>query len=326
MLQATVKSGFREDVCMMLSLPTQRNTYLCDCGYASALTIREIKNLQAIFISHTHIDHFCNFDTILRHQLPIGRKVLVFGPTGIAKNVQAKFRSYNWENLTVDDKAVFYEIHELQQEGYVKRFEIHSPHWELTDIGEEYTDVIYETDVFKVRFCLLKHGIDCVAYAFDVHPSYNIKEDMPLKRGAWIRTLKIAYQEKQTDALFELEEGTFKASELFQYLDERQGFRIGYVMDHAPTPENHRKVINLLKGVNDIYMEAYYKHEDLALALYNQHSTAKLSGELARKTGAQRVFPIHFSRRYQTEEMLEELIKECLEAFEGDEETVIEDL
>ena len=316
MLHATVKSGFKEDVCVLLSLPTQRGTYLCDCGFARALTIREIKNLQAIFISHTHIDHFCNFDTILRHQLPLGRKVLIFGPKGIAKNVQAKFHAYNWENLTVDDKAVFYEIHELQKEGYVQIFEIRSPDWELVQIGEQHTDVIYETDFFKVRFCLLKHGIDCAAYSFEVHPILNISPNMPLKRGAWIRDLKKAYQLQKHEEEFVLEEGTFKASELYPYLEERQGFRIGYVMDHAPTPENHAKVVQLLKGVNDLYIEAYYKHEDIALALYNQHSTAKLSGELARKTGAQRVFPIHFSRRYQTEEMIAELVRECLEAFE----------
>lgn len=320
MLQATVKSGFKEDVCLMLSLPTQRWTYLCDCGYASGLTIREIKNLQAIFISHTHIDHFCNFDTILRHQLPIGRKVLIFGPKGITKNVQAKFRSYNWDILTVDEHAVFYEIHELQREGYVQISEIHSPEWEIIPVGEEYTDVIYETDIFKVRFCLLDHGIDCAAYSFEVHPSLNIDPEMPLKRGAWIRDLKLAYQKKQATQLFELEEGTFQASELFQYLHERQGFRIGYVMDHAPTPENHEKVIKLLTGVNDLYIEAYYKHDELEMALHNHHSTAKFSGELARKVGAQRVFPIHFSRRHQTEELIQDLVRECLEAFQGTEE------
>ncbi len=318
MLQATVKSALREDVCLMISLPTERWTYLCDCGYASGLTIRDVKNLQAIFVSHTHIDHFCNFDTILRHQLPIGRKVLIFGPKGIARNVQAKFLAYNWENLTVDDKAVFYEIHELQQESYVKIFEIRSPVWELVEVGEAHTDVIYKTDMFSVRFCLLKHGIDCVAYSFDMHPTLNVKPDLPYKRGAWIRALKEAYRLQKPTEEITLEEGIFQAQALYPYLEENKGFRIGYVMDHAPTPENHAKAIKLMKGVDELYIEAYYKHEDLAFAIQNQHSTARISGELARKIEAGRVFPIHFSRRYQTEELVEELIKECLEAFEGE--------
>lgn len=323
MLQATVKSGFKEDVCVLITLPTQRWTYLCDCGYASSLSIREIKNLQAIFISHTHIDHFCNFDTILRHQLPIGRKVLIFGPKGIARNVQAKFLAYNWENLTVDDKQVFYEIHELQREGYVKIYEIRSPAWELVEVGEEETDVIYQTDMFKVRFCLLKHGIDCAAYSFELHPTLNLKADLPYKRGQWIREVKNAYRLNQPNQILQLEEGTFKASDLFPYLEENRGIKIGYVMDHAPTPENHAKVIQLLKGCDELYIEAYYKHEDLEMAIHNQHSTAKFSGELARKVGARRVFPIHFSRRYQTEEMIEEVVQECLDAFESEGEELI---
>jgi ribonuclease Z len=318
MFQATVKSNFREDVCLIISLPTQRWTYLCDCGFASSLSIREVKNLQAIFISHTHIDHFCNFDTILRHQLPIGRKVLIYGPKGIARNVQAKFLAYNWDILTLDDKVVFYEIHELQREGYVKIYEIRSPAWELVEIGEQHTDVIYQNDLFKVRFCLLEHGIDCAAYSFDLHPTLNVRENLPYKRGAWIRDLKNAYRLNQPETIFELEEGTFKASELFTFLEQNRGISIGYVMDHAPTIENHTKVMNLLKDCDELYIEAYYKHEDLAMALHNRHSTARISGELARKVGAKRVFPIHFSRRYQTEEALEELTRECMEGFEGE--------
>jgi ribonuclease Z len=318
MFQATVKSNFREDVCLLISLPTQRWTYLCDCGYASSLTIRDVKNLQAIFISHTHIDHFCNFDTILRHQLPIGRKVLIFGPKGIARNVQAKFLAYNWENLTVDDKEVFYEIHELVEEGHVIVYEIRSPKWELVVIGERHTEVIYQTDMFKVRYCLVKHGIDCAAYAFELHPTLNVRSDLPYKRGEWIRALKNAYRLQEPDTELILEEGVYRAGELFPYLEENRGIRLGYVMDHAPTEENHAKIEQLLRGCDELYIEAYYKHEDLAMALHNQHSTARISGELARRLGAKRLYPIHFSRRYQTEEMLEELIRECMEAFEGE--------
>ena len=67
--------------------------YLCECGEASDLTVKEIQNLHAIFMSHLHIDHFINFDKILRLQLGIGRKVVICGPKGIAKQVQSKIEA-----------------------------------------------------------------------------------------------------------------------------------------------------------------------------------------------------------------------------------------
>lgn len=61
MFNAEVKSKIEEDICILVNLDNHPWNYLCECGNASDLTVKEVQNSNAIFISHTHIDHFVNF-------------------------------------------------------------------------------------------------------------------------------------------------------------------------------------------------------------------------------------------------------------------------
>ena len=84
MFEAEIKSKREEDISILVKLDNHPWNYLCECCNASNLTIKEIQNTNAIFISHTHIDHFVNFDTVIRHQIGIQRRVVICGPKGIA--------------------------------------------------------------------------------------------------------------------------------------------------------------------------------------------------------------------------------------------------
>lgn len=66
MFQAEIKSKEDEDICILVRPDNHPWNYLCDCGDASGLTVKECQDTRAIFISHTHFDHFCNFDWILQ--------------------------------------------------------------------------------------------------------------------------------------------------------------------------------------------------------------------------------------------------------------------
>ena len=60
MLEATLLSRLGEDICLKFQPTNHKYVYLCDCGAASDLTIKDCHDLGALFVSHTHIDHFCN--------------------------------------------------------------------------------------------------------------------------------------------------------------------------------------------------------------------------------------------------------------------------
>jgi ribonuclease Z len=316
MLIATLKSLPGEDICLQISLPNRRWSYLCDCGYASQLTIKDCKNTEGIFISHTHLDHFSHFDTVFRHQLPVPRKVVISGPKGIAHHLQHKLLAYNWEALTVEDEAVFYEVREIVREGEINIYELNAPLWHLNFLREYKSLEIYENEAISVKYRVLNHKIDCIAYVFEEKPKIRLSEASPYPPGSWVSELKKAYKQKNKDAFIEIGQKKIRAETLFPYLSFEGGDKIAYVMDHLPSPENHQKIIELCQGADSLFIEAYFKHCELDLALHHHHSTAKLSGQVARLAQAKQLFPVHFSRRYKGAE-IEEIIAECLESFKN---------
>jgi ribonuclease Z len=318
MIQGTLKSKIDEDVCLMIQFLNHGYYYLCDCGFASDISVREAKNVQGFFISHTHIDHFCNFDAIMRHQLPLGRQVIICGPENIGQNVQSKLRAYNWNLISVEDQVVSYQVREVLAKNQIRIYELKSPNWELKTKGNLHSEILYENEVFKVRYALLDHGTPVLAYLFEEHPVIKLKESCPLPSGAWVRILKDCYLNSKPDITISIEQhGTFQASELFIYLEEKQVFKLGYVMDHAISEENHRKIIELCQGADELYIEAFYRNDEWELANKNKHSTAQASGEVARLANVKKLIPMHFSRRHQSENARKELLYECMRAFEG---------
>ena len=95
MFQPEVKSKIGEDISILVKVDNHPWNYLCECGDASGLRVKEVQNCNAVFISHTHIDHFVNFDAVIRHQIGVQRRIVICGPKGIAQQVQSKIKSLN---------------------------------------------------------------------------------------------------------------------------------------------------------------------------------------------------------------------------------------
>lgn len=312
MIYGELLSSPAEDVSILVRVDNHKWSYLCDCGEAERLTAAECVRLGAIFISHTHIDHFIYFDTILRFQLGIERTVTICGPPEIARHLQSKVLGYNW-NL-VAKGAVRYEIREIGQNGVIRVFELEPPEWELKEIGELKGDLVYENESLRVSYVLLDHGIPSVAYLFSEPDRVKAKE-LPFTPGPWVGRLKEAYIRGDEECKLEVDGKTIVSGELFGLLERVPGYRVGVVMDHLACTENHERIINCFHGADRLYIESYYLDVDRELALKNFHSTAKESGRAARKAGVKEVVPIHFSRRYGVES--HSLIEECLREFRG---------
>lgn len=315
MLQAELKSRPDEDVCLIIRSLQEKLHYMCDCGEAESLTIRDCKNIKALFVSHTHIDHFCNFDSILRHQLPIGREVIICGTANMAKHVQAKLRAYNWQALTVDDQAVRYQVREILPNNWVKYYRLEAPDWNIRHLKKAQKTFVYEDEALQVRAVLLDHKIPVAAYRFDAPPRLKVKPDLPFRAGAWIQDLQLAFKSDKPNNLIEIEGKEHLAKTLFSYLEWQAGDSIAFVMDHQASPENHQKIVELCHAVDQLFIECYYPESAADLAWKNHHSTAKRSGQVAKRAGAKQIQPIHFSRRYRGEEV-EALKQECWQAFE----------
>jgi ribonuclease Z len=84
--------------------------------------VKEVQSVSAIFISHTHIDHFSNFDGIFRHQIGNGEKIVICGPKNIHQQIEARLKSYTW-NL-IDENAIEYEIREIVSKEEINVYKI----------------------------------------------------------------------------------------------------------------------------------------------------------------------------------------------------------
>lgn len=302
MIHATLKNLPTEDICIHLSVDNHALQYLCECGNASLLSKKDCLSLGAVFISHTHIDHFVNFDTVLRHQLGSGMRVVVCGPKGIAKQLQAKLRAYNW-NLIAEDELQ-YEVREILSPQRIKVYTLHPAKWNLQPTGVLNGPVLYQNEAIEVRFTLLDHGTPSVAYSFREPDSLNFQQaDAPFKPGPWIKEAKAAFLAQTPDAPILVQGEKHLANELFPYFRLKTGYHLGVVMDHAAIASNHHKILTTFQDADEVYIETYYLNQDRELALQNRHSYATASAEIMRKAGVKKAIPVHFSRRYEEAEI-----------------------
>lgn len=311
MLQAEIKSLLKEDISILIKVANSGKHYLCDCGEASLLTVKEIQTVSAVFISHTHIDHFANFDGIFRHQIGSGEKVVICGPKNIHHQVEARLKSYTW-NL-IDEKAIEYEIREIVSKEEINVYTIRPPHWNLELVKTQ--NFLFEDEYVNVDFAILDHKTDSIAYLFKEKDTVTFHENASdFKKGKWISELKTAFESNDADKEIEIEGILYKASELFHLLSRNEGYKLGVIMDHAVDEINYQKIKSVFINADLVYIETFYKDTDQEFAKINYHSFASASGKIMNDCKIKQAVPIHFSRRY-TEDDQQEIETAFYKAF-----------
>ncbi|MEJ5102332.1 peptidase [Chryseobacterium sp. MYb328] len=311
MLQAEIKSLLKEDISILIKVPNSAKHYVCDCGEASLLTVKEAQAISAIFISHTHIDHFSNFDGIFRHHVGSGEKVVICGPRNIHQQIEARLKSYTW-NL-IDENAIEYEIREIVSKEEINVYTIRPPYWNLEYVKTQ--NILFEDEYVNVDFAILDHKTDSIAYLFKEKDSVTFHENVSdFKKGKWISELKTAFENNDPDKEIEIEGTLYKALGLFHLLTRNEGYKLGVIMDHAADEDNYKKIKDVFNHADMVYIETFYKDEDQEFAKMNHHSFASASGKIMKECKVKEAIPIHFSRRY-TENDQQEIETAFYKAF-----------
>lgn len=302
MFHAVIKSREDEDICILVQLDNHPWNYICDCGDASELTVKECQNTRALFISHTHFDHFSNFDGIIRHQLGIEREVVICGPRYIARQVQSRLQSYTW-NL-VAPNAIAYQVREIVDEQTVKVFTLRPPLWELEQTTEFFGNTVLKNKQFQVDFTILDHKTPSIAYRFQ--EADTVKIDLAtsdFRAGKWVGILKEAFETGNAEQEIEVEGQLFRAKELAHLLFIKKGDTLGIIMDHAANTENHARIKALFTGCRQVLIESFFREEDRDLADLHYHSYAEASGRIMRLCEVKEAIPVHFSRKYEKSDL-----------------------
>src|SRR5206468_499598 len=104
-------NGQTGDPALLVSLRWQGRALLVDLGRIDRTPAATLIPIEAVFVSHTHMDHFMGFDQLLRLFLARDATLRLYGPAGLADCVAGKFAGYTW-NLT-DEYAFTLEVTEI---------------------------------------------------------------------------------------------------------------------------------------------------------------------------------------------------------------------
>ncbi|MFC1838667.1 ribonuclease Z [Thermodesulfobacteriota bacterium] len=307
-----------------------KRAVMFDLGELGILTPRDILKVSHIFVTHTHMDHFIGFDKLLRICLGRDKELHLFGPTGFFSQVEGKLRGYTW-NLVNEYENNFIlcvsEIHEdkLLTRKYICRKEFS---YNGTESEKLSSGIIHKDPRFQVKGILLDHRTPCIGLSLNENFSVNINkeklEKLGLDVGPWITRFKRAVYENSPDDLeFTVtweEKGTIKREKKFplgeltrEIASISPGQKITYITDVIGTPENCKKIIDLAKNSDHLFIEAAFMNKDIKAARKKYHLTAGEAGELARKAEVKKLTLFHFSPRYS--HMEEELVNEAMNSF-----------
>ena len=321
------------DPTLFIPFAFKKRALLFDLGDLHALSSKDILKVTHAFVTHTHMDHFIGFDTLLRIFLGRNKEIHLFGPPGFLKNIEGKLAGYTW-NLV---------------ENYVNRFciratEVHPGHT-LTRVypcsnafrgqtpAEEapFTKILIDEPSFCVKAIHLTHKIPCLAFKLEERFHVNIikerLDELGIPVGPWLRRFKDElYRSGDPEVPFNVEwetrEGkkrrTFSLGDLASQIARiSAGQRIAYIVDVAFTPENAEKIIDFAGNVDQLFIEAAFSENEASIAKQKFHLTAKQAGTLARKARVKQFFLLHFSPRYS--DAPQRLRTEAERAFAGTE-------
>ena len=315
-------NGHTGDPALLLSLRWQGRALLVDLGRIDRTPAPLLLPIEAVFVSHTHMDHFMGFDQLLRLLLARDATLRLYGPTGLADCVEGKLKGYTW-NLT-DEYAFTIDVTDIDEREMTewrfaarRRFER-----ELLRPPRPFTGVVLADGVFTVEAAPLDHRIVSMAYAVTERTHLNVRADAlaasGLPPGRWLNTLKDAVRSGALDDT-PIDVGAGDRRPLATLRDEllvvTPGQKIAYVVDTLFSPANVSRVTRLARGADVFFCEAPFLEEDLEQATRRYHLTAAQAGALARAAAVRRLQVFHFSPRY--EGRYGEIIAEAQAEFAG---------
>ncbi len=309
----------------------EKRALLFDLGDLHALSSRDLLKVTHVFVTHTHMDHFVGFDTLLRIVLGREKEIHLFGPTDFLSHVEGKLASYTWNLVSEYPNNFGLRVTEIQKERMLTKTYSCQDRFRSERPPEvvPFSGILLKEPSFHVEGFLLDHRTPCIGLCLVENFYVNIDKEalrkMGLPVGPWLTRFKKALYEKRdskSDFIVTWEEGgkliREKAFILGDLADQiakiSPGQRIAYITDIIGSPENYKKVVQLAEGADHLFIEAAFLDRDRETAHKKYHLTAKEAGELAKKARVKQLTLFHFSPRYNQQEA--DIQKEALEAFQ----------
>jgi ribonuclease Z len=308
----------------------ENRALLFDLGDIHVLPARDILKITHVFVSHTHMDHFCGFDRLLRLFLGRGKDIHLYGPEGFIKNIEGKLAGYTW-NL-VDQYAMAFSLHvmEVRKDMVLTREYRCRDGFSATAAPEKapFSGVLLTEPALSVSTIVLDHKTDCLGFRLEERFHVNIIKEallrLKLSVGPWIRDFKKAlYGGISPESEFSVNDKDgnspprhFRLEDLSKQIALiTPGQKIVYLTDMAGSHANLNRAIPFTEGADQLFVEAAFLETDRQAADEKRHLTARDAGRIAGLSGAKQYTLFHFSPRYT--DKAAEIEQEAAEAFEA---------
>ncbi len=293
-----------EDPGLVIEIESIGEYLLFDLGNISKLDRHLIKKIGKIFITHTHMDHFIGFDSLLRNKIGKEHTVEIFGIFPLAENVYCKLNGYTWNLVEFEPQLVF-SVKQLKDNYFeYYRFDI-KKRFEKDFLDQSVADknIIFENEHYRVKYAVLDHKIPVLGYSFEYKDKLYLKKEkikeLPLK-GKEIGEFKSwLSDENNKGKKFKIGDKYYDYDFLKkEYSYTQKGIKISYITDVIYSEENKKKIVELVKNSDYLYCEAVFLEKDEEQAKKVFHLTTKQTAEIATEANVKNLIVFHFSRRY----------------------------
>jgi ribonuclease Z len=312
-LQPNFFSGLIDDPVMLINIRPTGRGILLDCGQLHHMAKRVLRSIDALFISHAHMDHLMGFDSLLRHVLVAPRTIKIHGPPGIAERIGHKLAGYDW-NLTEENWCTFevYEVHpqKIEQFEFAGNRGFTSKHLKSLPRRDR---VIYRTRHLMVEAAICDHKIPVLIYRVTEAPCFQIDrqrlEEEKLLPGPWLKDLeKRFYADGCDSGAIDIWKETAEGHRVVT-IDNAEALylkicrnvtpaSIGYITDIGLTEENLSQVYDLMSDVTLLVSECTFLAEDEEKARISAHLCTTDLNRISRKIKPALLLPMHLSKSY----------------------------
>jgi len=297
-------NGSTGDPALYLDYPGQDNAFLFDAGENGRLDTARLADLEAVFLTHHHVDHFIGFDRIVRANMDKDKVLNVFGPQGTIDKIYDRIKSYDYQFFPF--QKITLRITELLQgvkrEAYLectRRF----PTPEVRELPWE-GRVIYNNAHLQIEAVAVDHTTNCYAYALaektGYHPDPEKLRNGLMRPANWVQeVLQRLRDGAPLTETIQISQGTYTLGDLAeQYFGQSPGARVVYITDTFWSDAIKPALIDISRGAWRLYCDSYYAAAQAKAAATHRHMMAHQAAELAKLAKVQELVLIHFSPRY----------------------------
>ncbi|MBW1742793.1 MAG: ribonuclease Z [Deltaproteobacteria bacterium] len=303
-----------EDPALFIPFFFEKRALLFDMGDLHRLPTKDILKITHGFVTHTHMDHFAGFDTILRTCLGRQKLLHIFGPPNFLENIEGKLSGYTWNLVENYSHGFSLKATEVYPTYTVNRVYDCKSGFEPVEAPAKapFEGILLSEPAFSVHAIHLDHKVPCLGLTLEERFHINIRKEslkkLELPVGPWLRRFKKAlYEDRDPEEDYEVnweEAGkerkrTFRLGDLTDEIAHvSAGQKISYIVDVVFSPENAEKIIAFARNADHLFIEAAFLDSELDVAYSKYHLTAKQAGILAGKAGVKQLTVFHFSPRY----------------------------